>query len=448
MKGFAISQKLLYSVVISGTLLFLSEICRAQAIWDKVKSTHELADMHYEEGNYEKAIELYRHLVINQKANNTVFVRLGRMSYALNDYKTSVKWFERYKNTTPLTQDDLLMYANALAGTGRLSEAADTYTSYMDKYGTNDWLALKVWRLNNLSYLYEDSLTYSVKPTSVNSEFSEIPMAYYNDGLLFISDRDQSFQAKNHTTKSTGRSPYALYQTVNLWPSTSTSLQKVEIEPSNLIRKGGYHVAGLSFSENDGQMVYAKNVKMADDLKQPLQLFTKSIEESTEGKRIGFGESKFSIKHPSISPDGNTLYFSAELPDSYGGFDLYKSNHSNGTWSEPVNLGPSINTPGNEAFPFMHKSGVLYFSSDGLPGFGGYDLFKIDINNTTAEPQNMGYPLNSSADDFSLILNGIGDRGHFASNRRMGGLNDDIFVVEIDLQEYPLTIKGLLKFKN
>lgn len=441
-----------YKPVILLSLLFLLVFgyfkSEGQSVWKNMKSSEQLAEDYYENGQYKKALELYQYLEANKKGTEIIELRMGRINYYLKNYTEAVKYLEQYQIKNPLTEDDLLLYANALTASGKYSQAIETYTLYMEKYGENDWLTMKTWRLNNLNYLYEDSLIYSVNPlVTANTEFSDIPAAYYNDGLLLISDRTRPFALKRHVSNRTGRSTYALYYTSKISPSTDLKTSREVIpQASNLIKAGGFHLAGITFSSD--KIIYARNVPVYSKKEaQPLKLYEKNIRSHGEGKQLKFTETKYSVKNPCLTPDGQTLYFAADLPDGYGGFDIYKTTRQDNSWSTPENLGEKINTPEDEAFPFVNQSGFLYFSSDGLPGFGGYDLFKVELG-SDAEPQNLGYPVNSSADDFALILNERGDRGHFASNRKHGGLDDDIYVVEIDLQKYPLTITGLLKLKN
>ena len=128
--------------------------------------------------------------------------------------------------------------------------------------------------------------------------------------------------------------------------------------------------------------------------------------------------------------------------------DLYVSYYRNNTWSKPKNLGDRINTSGDENYPFIH-SYSLYFSSNGHNGLGGLDIYKIDSRYILSEEViNVGYPLNSSYDDFGIALNEQGTRGFISSNRLNGGFDDHIYEIEIDLQSYPLTIKGKVSYKE
>ncbi len=156
----------------------------------------------------------------------------------------------------------------------------------------------------------------------------------------------------------------------------------------------------------------------------------------TKPKNIGPPVStQFWESTPAASSDGRILFFSCGgRPDSRGGKDLYVSyKNSDGTWSEPQNLGDSINTAGNEYAPFLHPDGrTLYFSSDGWPGLGGQDIFvtRMKDDGTWTTPKNLGYPINTKSDDFGLIVNASGQYAFFASNRE-GSLDWDLYTFEL-----------------
>ncbi|MFO7829410.1 MAG: OmpA family protein [Bacteroidales bacterium] len=137
---------------------------------------------------------------------------------------------------------------------------------------------------------------------------------------------------------------------------------------------------------------------------------------------------------PSISPDGRTLYFVSNRPGGMGQKDIWKSDRlADGTWTKPVNLGENINTPGEEQSPFIHYDNkTLYFSSDGLIGMGGFDLFKVTRNddNSWTEPENLGYPINTVYDEVGLIVNARGDKAFFASDR-LSNRGRDLFKFEL-----------------
>lgn len=142
--------------------------------------------------------------------------------------------------------------------------------------------------------------------------------------------------------------------------------------------------------------------------------------------RIDLGDTIYNYLYPAITSDGLTLYFSSDMPGGEGDYDLWKSTRASlaDDFGKPVNMGPIVNTPGREAFPVLRGDSVMYFSSNGLPGIGGYDIFKTKIGKRVcSRPENLGVPINSSYDEMTIIYypenenNTMMERGYFSSNR-------------------------------
>ena len=155
---------------------------------------------------------------------------------------------------------------------------------------------------------------------------------------------------------------------------------------------------------------------------------------------------------PSISNDGKILYFTSDRPGGLGGYDIYKSiKNENGEWGYPLNLGPLINSKGNEKSPFIHPDGrTLYFSSDGWLGLGGFDIFysRLDEKGNWSKPKNIGYPINSQEDDISFFVSTDGTQGFFASNKLKGKGGWDLYSFDLYKDARPdkvLFIKGTVK---
>lgn len=156
--------------------------------------------------------------------------------------------------------------------------------------------------------------------------------------------------------------------------------------------------------------------------------------EDNEWKKIRelpFNSNDFSCGHPAITIDDKILYFVSDMPGGYGGTDIWMTRYNNGEWTKPENLGASVNTRGNEMFPFVDERGNLYFSSDGHPGLGDLDIFFMPMNTATGMPsakaRNLGAPLNSNKDDFGIITDSERRTGFLSSNRKRGGNDDDIY---------------------
>ncbi|OAV43097.1 OmpA family protein [Lewinella sp. 4G2] len=149
----------------------------------------------------------------------------------------------------------------------------------------------------------------------------------------------------------------------------------------------------------------------------------------------------FTNQHPSVTADGRRIFFASNRPGGFGGYDLYFADYRDGAWGKAINLGPEINTGGNEAFPFIHPSGRLFFSSNGHPGMGGQDLFMIDLSNRVwGRLVNLPEPINSPDDDISLSLGVSGTTGYLSSNRPGGSGEDDIY--RLTLRQGLISLEG------
>ena len=156
------------------------------------------------------------------------------------------------------------------------------------------------------------------------------------------------------------------------------------------------------------------------------------IDDFTRGL-VGFNKADYDFCHPSISANDSVLYFASNMPGGFGGMDIYKVKRDEfGFWGQPENLGEKINTAGNEIFPFAARTGFLYFSSDGLDGLGGLDVYMAKLKNEQiTSVYNMGIPVNSKNDDFAYYIDETGKTGFLSSNRKKGGMDDDVFDVKV-----------------
>ena len=143
---------------------------------------------------------------------------------------------------------------------------------------------------------------------------------------------------------------------------------------------------------------------------------------------LPFNSPEYSVEHPALSPDEKTLYFSSDMPGTIGSFDIFSVSVDGLTYGVPTNLGENINTPKREQFPFVSKNNQLYFSSNGLEGYGALDIFVSDIhNNSYSKASNVGLPVNSGYDDFTFYIDSDTKDGYFSSDRPGGKGKDDIY---------------------
>ena len=266
--------------------------------------------------------------------------------------------------------------------------------------------------------------------SNINTEAPEFSPVRYLNGIVYVSRR-----RSGQVDWKTGQTFYELFYSeldVNGIPSNA---QNFSAEINSRLHEGP-----VAFNRQGNRIFFtrsnSKDGASKADSKGRVRL---KIYEAVKGEfdwegitELSFNRDEFSCMHPSLSADGTTLYFSSNMPGGFGGMDLYiTKRRADGSWMKPINLGPDINTNKNEVFPFIHDSGMLFFTSDGHPGFGGLDLFMINLGSKRwSEVVNLGQPFNSNADDLSLIINSNGTRGYFTSSRAGGAGKDDIYVFE------------------
>ena len=196
-----------------------------------------------------------------------------------------------------------------------------------------------------------------------------------------------------------------------------------------------------SFSRNSDTIYFSRNLvvdgnfKLLSTSRNKLGLFYAVPEAKgwSKVRELRFNTEWFNITMPCLSRDSKRLYFASDKPDGYGGMDIYYSNWKNGYWEDPVNLGPLINTAGNETYPFINETGELFFSSDGLKGLGGKDIFVTKQRGLEwFPPVRLEAPLNSEYDDFGIVTNAVMNEGYFSSKR---GKTIDIYGFRSELMQ-------------
>ena len=203
-----------------------------------------------------------------------------------------------------------------------------------------------------------------------------------------------------------------------------------------------YHEGPCAFFHDVSKIIFTRNSQIGgggifgqkkNAAINRLKLYSAEFEDNDwrKIKELPFNSNDYSCGHPTITIDDKIMYFVSDMPGGYGGTDIWMSRFKRGEWTKPQNLGGSLNTRGNEMFPFIDERGNLYFSSDFHPGLGDLDIFFIPMNNITGLPsgktRNLGAPINSNKDDFGIITDGERQSGFISSNRKRGGIDDDIY---------------------
>ncbi len=266
-----------------------------------------------------------------------------------------------------------------------------------------------------------------INTTKINTSSLEFSPAYYQNGIVFVSSRNQ----QGKIDKQINETYFELF-----YSDVDATGMPLSPSPFSVRWSDAQHEGPVTF-DREGRVLYftSNSIHKKNDDKKVAHL---KIYEAIKGQNdwkdvraLSFNSDNYDCAHPTLSADGKKLFFASNMSGGYGGMDLYFVEKTPTGWSAPINLGSDINTAGNEIFPFIHSSGNLFFSSNGYDGFGGLDIFMIDISSRKwGKVTNLGEPFNSPADDLGLILNPEGNRGYFASSRDGGAGKDDIYLFE------------------
>ena len=375
-----------------------------------------LADSYYQVGNFEKASETYLSVLSGDRELDSIMSK-----NRFNKMLQSLTRVNKIAKLDSLKQDNMEVFSNALLENSKFNN------ELLNSNIKND-ISYRIFNLNS------------------NSKQGDFSPAFYNDKLLFTSGRPK---AEKQTYAPSGQ----VY--LDIFEGTMDSLgQLASVSKFSEIQDSKFHKATPYFSEELSSFIYVLSNANEGEL-----LFNENGKNALAiGMKPKNGSFRFLLRDLSTSfyypfYDANTgkLYFSAEFDDSYGGTDIYYVYTNNGQiMSAPINLGPRINSPGNEIAPYIFENS-LYFSSDIFYGLGGMDVYKSNFQagDGFSIPVNLGKEINSEKDDFGFIIKNYGDGllGYFSSNREGGKGDDDIYAFLVD--EKPglktLTLKGEAK---
>ncbi len=400
------------------------------------------ADKAFSEFNYNKALKRYHRVASKGTSKYYVTKRIADCYRLLNMPTHAVEWYEKAIVYQDVDADTYYHLGLALRTLKRYEES----DVYMDRFHTIMRTHSPRQGLSPEEYLYHirsDSGRFEVLHLEINSPYSEFGPALLNGKLLiFSSNRPGKSYIRNLDSRN-NLPFFDLYQS-----EVSNLTQTTYPHPFLPHLKTGLNDGPVSFTSDGQQMYITRNIAQNPEGVSELDIFVGSKKDGSWPKTLTSLPLKlrgFSIAHPAISPDNQRLYFASGMPGGYGGMDIYYSERRGGFLSQPVNLGPNVNTPGNEVSPFVDSKGRLFFASDGLPGLGGLDLFVVlSMPNGFSNPHNLGPGINSPYDDFSLIWDEQSEGGYFASNRPGGLGNDDIYAFKAQKPLSFTNIKGVI----
>lgn len=377
------------------------------------------ADKLFKRLEYVDAAQEYLKLTEKGKADGYVYKQLGDSYFNTFNASEASKWYARAVET-PQDAETYYRYAQMLKAQGKYEEANKQMQSFASKAPSDQRAKDFKANPNYLPSLLDKQKKFDVKSLDINSEKSDFGAVLHQNNLYFTS-------ARNGARKNYGwnEEPYLdIYKATYNVDGTITNAEPVgdlnskwHDGPSSLSADGNtIYFSSESFKEKDG---YEKDKSINAKLGQ-VNLFKATM---ANGKwsnitQLPFNSNTYSTGNPSLSKDGKTLYFASNRPGSIGGTDIWKvAVNADGSYGEPENLGPKVNTEGEENFPFVTEDNkTLYFASSGRQGFGGLDVFAYDMTKA-GESTNLGKPVNSEKDDFAFTLNAEKNIGFLSTNR-------------------------------
>jgi len=417
---------------------------------DSVYNTYQerQADKSFGNMAYVRAIKKYSSFYEKNIRNEKIIRNLAVSYYKVSDTENAEQWFSRLVATGAYQAEDVYMYAQSLKYNSKY-EHADMWMKRYKELNPNDTRAIK--QLNSLKKINEILKTerYNIKEAGFNSKYSDFGAVVNNGQVVFATGRnDEQIIRRSYAWKE---NPY-----LDVYVTSETG-GFLSAENFSSAVNSIYHDGPVCFNSEGNEIFFTRNnisfLLPKKDRKgvNHLKILTanKSGDSWSNIEELPFNNTDYSCGHPCLTKDNSTLYFASDMPGGFGGTDIWMVERTDSGWTQPVNLGAEINTEGEEMFPFIHESGELYFASNGHLGLGGLDVFVSRKIGGKYLVKNMGNPMNSERDDFSLFLKEDGVNGYFSSNRTGGTGDDDIYAFEItDRITFALTLEGITKDKK
>ncbi len=411
------------------------------------KRKSERAYSAFHAGEYYDAIDQFKDTYSktskSDKSTRAELVFMIAECYRLiNDPKNAETWYKLAVKSSYTKPDAQYFLAESMKKNGKYQQAVDEFRKYKqvapaDAKADQEIRACELaqeWQRNPDAYKVEEL-------KDLNSRESDFSPAYARDDyevVYFTSSRDDA--AGNKTHGATGQGFTDIFESRLDKKSKWSTPVPVEIINSE------FEDGTPCFSADYKELYYTRCEAGKREKKGCVIMYSKRSGDTwSEPKNLEILPDSLVAAHPALSPDGLALYFVSDMSGGVGGKDIWKATRSGGStaWSKPQNLGPDINTPGDELFPYMRSDGTLYFSSDGHIGMGGLDIFKaVPQPDGSWIVQNMKSPVNSPSDDFGIAFEDGNEQGIFSSTRKGRG-NDELYSFEFPPLKFSVT--GLVK---
>lgn len=368
-------------------------------------------------------------------ATPDIYRKLAHYNLEMRFPEESHKWFEALLESREYNTLDQLLFAEVLRQNEKYFESTVWSSQYFMTTQDLDYAEFVVTEDYYERFKTDSAKIDIINLETINSDFNEICPTVRDGVMYFSSNMDFEFGIRYLDI-------YTNTNFLNLYYVPLDGIHpngKVKTFSANV--NGVFHDSNLTF-ESDEIVYFTRNQRKHSVETEHDEGFRKLMIVKAKKTSLGwnivddfpFNSVNYSVGHPTISKDGNTMIFISDMPGGLGGTDLYISEKKeNGNWGEPKNMGPNINSKGDEKFPYLFIDNALYYSSDGKHGLGGLDIFVSPyLQDKYLNPYNIGYPINSSRDDFGFFYDAKTHSGYFSSNRKNSKGSDDIYAYQLN----------------
>ena len=411
------------------------------------KSQTRKGDFHFKAMAYPKAIPFYLKAVKKDSTYQDAVFKLADCYRLTNDRAKAEEWYAKAVKMPAVLPIQKFYYGQALMNNGKFAQAKKWMTDFVIDNNADGRGQAFIKAIDTYQNFFIDSSNYAITKLDINTSNADFGAALYQEGIVFASSRPKTemIERKHAWTNQPFLDLYYSRGKENKFRAPEMFASEIQTKLND---------GPVAFNKKGDELWITRNnivgtkVHKSSDKIVKLKLFKSNSNGGSEwGKLESFeyNSDNYSCAHAALSPDGQRLYFSSDMPGSKGGMDIFMCSKQGNGWSRPVNLGDTVNTCGNELFPAVMDDGTLYYSSDGLPGLGGLDIFFTrDLGNRFTVPVNVGYPINTYDDDFNMVYDLKNKIGYLSSNRANKGFDDDLYT----FKKKSLRIKGIVVRKE
>lgn len=435
------------------TILFTMFFCFCVNFGFSQNILEETGDKFVKHDNIERAIEMYLR-AYERDSSDVISAKIAYCYSTQKNVKKTVYWYDKVSNLQSLPNEHLYYYTEALLGLARYEDADRWFKLYNANVIKDHRNKRRKPSKKYFEDYFRDSILYTLTNLDqINTKYAEFSPVLYNEKLLvFCSDRPS--KETEGLFKKKGEEIVDLFQVKVSFKDTSFS----KLDRFHKELKTKHHAGPVIFSKDREQVIFTRNTFIPSKNEEEeegvnkLHLYHAIKENGRWQKAISlpFNQEEYSIGHPAVNEAFDVMYFASDMSEGgFGATDIYKVSFKDGVWGKPQNLGPTINTKGDEMFPTLFNDNTLFFSSSGHNSMGGLDLFEAELKNEHVESiKNMGFPLNSLDDDFGLIWNEDRTHGLFSSTRAEGKGSDDLYLLSSVYKHKKVLIAGQTFIKN